>query len=74
MFHRVTIIGNLGRDPEMRYTQDGTPVASFSVAATKKWKTQDGSQREKTVWFRVSACSRANSSSLWPLLFQNHSR
>lgn len=55
MFHRVTVIGHLGRNPELRYTQDGTPVASFSVAATKKWTGRDGNQGEKTVWFRISA-------------------
>jgi single-strand DNA-binding protein len=55
MFHRVIVIGYLGKSPEMRYTQDGTPVTNFSVAATKKWNNSDGSKGEKTVWFRVSA-------------------
>ncbi len=55
MFQQITIVGNLGRDPEMRYTSTGIPVTSFSVATTRKWTGQDGQQQEKTVWFRVSA-------------------
>jgi single-strand DNA-binding protein len=58
MYHRVTIIGNLGRDPEMRYTSDGTPVTNFSVATNRKWNNPDGSQGEETVWFRVTAWRR----------------
>jgi single-strand DNA-binding protein len=58
MFHRVTIIGHLGNDPEMRHTQKGTPVASFSVASSRRWTGQDGQQGEETVWFRVSAWNR----------------
>jgi len=55
MYHKVIIVGNLGRDPEMRYTPDGTPVTTFSVATNRKWTNQDGSQGEETIWFRVSA-------------------
>jgi single-strand DNA-binding protein len=55
MYHKVIIVGNLGRDPEMRYTPDGTPVTNFSVATNRKWNNQDGSQGEETVWFRVTA-------------------
>ncbi len=58
MYHKVTIIGNLGSDPEMRYMPDGTPVTSFSVATNRKWKNSDGSPGEETVWFRVSAWRR----------------
>jgi single-strand DNA-binding protein len=58
MYHRVIIAGYLGRDPEMRYTQDGTPVTNFSVAASRKWSRQDGTQVDETVWFRVSAWRR----------------
>ena len=54
-YQKVIIVGNLGRDPEMRYTADGTPVTSFSVATNRKWTNGDGSQGEETVWFRVSA-------------------
>lgn len=58
MYHKIIIVGNLGRDPEMRYTPDGTPVTTFSVATNRRWTDQDGQQREETVWFRVSAWRR----------------
>ncbi len=58
MYHRIVIVGYLGRDPEMRYTPDGTPVTNFSVATSRKWTNQDGSQSEETVWFRVTAWRR----------------
>jgi single-strand DNA-binding protein len=53
-YQKVIIVGNLGRDPEMRYTPDGTAVTSFSVATNRRWTNSDGSQGEETVWFRVS--------------------
>ena len=55
--NRVQIIGNLGRDPELRFTQDGTPVANFTVAVNESWRGRDGEQRERTEWFRVVAWS-----------------
>jgi len=58
MYHKVIVVGNLGRDPEMRYTPDGTPVTSFSVATNRRWTNADGSQGEETVWFRVTAWRR----------------
>ena len=54
MYQRTIVVGHLGRDPEMRYTQEGTPVTSFSVATTRRWQDREGSQREETTWFRVS--------------------
>jgi single-strand DNA-binding protein len=54
-FQSLTIVGNLGRDPEMHYTPDGTPVTSFSVATTRKWNNADGSKGEETTWYRCSA-------------------
>jgi len=52
---QTIIIGNVGRDPEMRYLQSGVGVCSFSVAVTKKWTDKTSSeQREKTTWYRVS--------------------
>lgn len=57
-YQKVIIVGNLGRDPEMRYTPDGTPVTSFSVATNRRWTNRDGSPGEETVWFRVSAWRR----------------
>jgi single-strand DNA-binding protein len=58
MYHKVIIVGNLGRDPEMRYMPDGTPVTNFSVATNRRWNNPDGSQGEETVWFRISAWRR----------------
>lgn len=55
MFQQLIIIGNLGSDPELRYTSDGTPVAGFSVAVNRRWTNADGSHGEETTWFRVSA-------------------
>lgn len=51
--NKVMIIGNVGRDPEMRYTQNGTAITSFSVASGRRWTTPEGEQREETEWFNV---------------------
>jgi single-strand DNA-binding protein len=53
--NKVMIIGNLGRDPEMRYTPSGRPVTSFSVTTTRSWTSGDGDRREETEWFNVVA-------------------
>ena len=58
MYQQITLIGNLGADPEMRYMADGTPVTSFRIATNRRWRAQDGTTQEKTVWFRVSAWRR----------------
>ena len=58
MYHKVIVAGNLGADPVMRFTSDGTPVTSFSVATNRRWTAPDGSRGEETVWFRVSAWRR----------------
>lgn len=58
MWQQCIIIGNLGRDPEMRYLADGTPVTSFTVAVNRRWTGPDGSQSEKTWWFRVTCWRR----------------
>jgi single-strand DNA-binding protein len=55
MYQKITLIGRLGNDPQMRYTADGTPVTSFSVATDRRWTDASGQQQQKTVWFRVSA-------------------
>ena len=54
MFHKIILVGNLGKDPEMRYTPGGQPVTSFSVAENRKYTNAGGQQIEETVWFRVS--------------------
>lgn len=53
MYQLVVIEGRLGGDPQMRYTQDGMPVTTFSVATSEVWK-KDGEKHEKTVWWKVS--------------------
>ena len=54
--NRVTLIGNLGQDPELRYTQNGTPVANFSLATTEAWTSkEDGTTKKETTWHRVVA-------------------
>lgn len=55
MYQHTIIVGNLGKDPEMRFTPSGVPVTTFSVAVSRKWKDKDGEQQEKTTWFRVNA-------------------
>jgi single-strand DNA-binding protein len=55
--NKVMIIGNLGRDPEMRYTPSGKPVTTFSVATSRTWNTSEGEKREETEWFNIVAWS-----------------
>jgi single-strand DNA-binding protein len=56
--NKVILIGNLGRDPEVRYTRDGTPVATLSIATSESWKDQSGERQERTEWHRVVAWSK----------------
>ncbi|MFK7801080.1 MAG: single-stranded DNA-binding protein [Anaerolineae bacterium] len=58
MYQKITIVGNLGRDPEMRYMADGTAVTSFSVATTRTWSSKGGEKQEETLWFRVNVWGR----------------
>ena len=51
--NKVMVIGNLGRDPEMRYTPSGRPVTTFSVASSRSWNSADGERHTKTEWFNV---------------------
>jgi len=53
--NKVMLIGNLGRDPEMRYTPSGRPVTTFSVATSRSWKTSEGERRSETEWFNIVA-------------------
>jgi single-strand DNA-binding protein len=55
---KVIVIGNLGRDPEKRYTQDGRPVTRFSVAATTRRRERDGEWGDHTEWFSVTTFGR----------------
>jgi single-strand DNA-binding protein len=51
--NKVILIGNLGRDPELRYTQSGQPVANFTMATTDRWNDPSGEKKEKTEWHRI---------------------
>ncbi len=53
MINKVILIGNLGADPEKRYTASGTAVVTLSVATNRRWKGQDGTPQEETEWHRV---------------------
>jgi single-strand DNA-binding protein len=54
MFHKIVLVGNLGRDPEMRYTPSGQAVTNLSVATNRTYTDSSGEQVKETVWFRVS--------------------
>lgn len=53
-FNKIIVVGNLGRDPEMRYTAQGTPVCTFSIASNERRKTSAGEQQDITTWFKVT--------------------
>ncbi len=53
--NKVTLIGNLGKDPELRYTSSGVAVATFSLATNESWKDQDGNVQDKTQWHNIVA-------------------
>ena len=55
MFQTIILAGNLGRDPEMRYTPSGQAVTSFSVATNRQWTNNNGETVKDTIWFRISA-------------------
>jgi single-strand DNA-binding protein len=57
-FNKVILVGNLGRDPELKYTPQGTAVCNFPVATTERRKGASGELEEITTWFRVSAWGR----------------
>ncbi|HHE74048.1 MAG: single-stranded DNA-binding protein [Deltaproteobacteria bacterium] len=57
--NKVLLIGRLGRDPEVRYTQDGTAIANFSIATSEEWKDKKtGEKQERTEWHRIVAFQR----------------
>ena len=53
MYQKVIIVGNLGQDPEMRYTASGKPVTNLNVATNRGWTNAEGQPQEETTWFRV---------------------
>lgn len=58
MFHEITLVGNLGRDPELRYTPAGQAVCNINVATNRSYTNSAGEQIEETVWFRVTCWGR----------------
>ena len=54
MYHTIIIVGNVGKDPEMKYTPSGQAVTSFSVATSRQYTGANGEQMKETIWFRVS--------------------
>ena len=57
-YNKIILIGNVGTEPEMRYTANGNAVTNFNVATNREYTTGDGERREETEWFRVVAWSR----------------
>ena len=58
MYQKLVIVGNLGTDPEMRYTPSGQAVTNFSVATNRGYTSSDGNKVDETTWFRVSVWDR----------------
>ncbi len=56
--NKAIVVGNLGKDPEIRYTQNNTPVCTFSVATTDRWTDQQGNPQERTEWHRIVAWAK----------------
>ena len=57
-FNKIIIVGNLGKDPELRYTPQGTPVCSFSLATNEKRKDKNGEYQDTVTWFKVTLWNR----------------
>ena len=57
-FNKIFIVGNLGRDPELRYTAQGTPVCSISMATNERRKDKNGEMQDQTTWFRITLWNR----------------
>jgi single-strand DNA-binding protein len=58
MINKVILVGNLGKDPEVRSTQSGRPVTTFSLATSRKWKDADGGPQEQTEWHNIVCFGR----------------
>ena len=56
--NRVLLIGNLGKDPETRFTPKGSKVCAFSLAVSRQWKNREGERQEATEWFNIEAWGR----------------
>jgi single-strand DNA-binding protein len=55
MLQQITLVGNLGGDPELRFTPENVAVCNFALAVNKHWLTGEGERQEKTLWFRITA-------------------
>ncbi len=58
MYQQLILIGNLGNEPEMRYTASGVPVTNFNLAVSKRWTNAEGQSQDKTTWFHISTWRR----------------
>lgn len=58
-YQKILLVGNLGRDPEQRFTQSGSAVTNFSIATNERWNDRDGQQQERTTWWRISVWGKA---------------
>ncbi len=58
MVNKVILVGNLGRDPELRSTTSGQPVASFTLATNRRWRDRDGNRQEQTEWHNIVCWGR----------------
>ncbi len=54
MYQKLILVGNLGRDPELKFSNGGMPIANFPVATNHKWTDPEGKLQEETIWFRIS--------------------
>jgi single-strand DNA-binding protein len=59
VYHTIIIVGNLGRDPEMRYTPGGQAVTNFNLASNRQYTASDGTAVKETIWFRISVWGKA---------------
>jgi single-strand DNA-binding protein len=57
--NKVILVGNLGRDPEIRYTQSGDPIANFTLATNEVWNDKSGQRQERTEWHRVEVFGKS---------------
>lgn len=57
-FNKIILVGNLGRDPELRYTPQGTPVCSFTIATNERRKDKAGENQDVTTWFKITLWGR----------------
>ena len=63
--NKVILVGNLGKDPEVRFTQTGSAVANFSIATSEQWNDRDGKRQERTEWHNVVAWRKLAEILVW---------